>query len=223
MAWFNNVNWQQVNQNLQNIEMLRLQREQNDLLRKSANQSKTQAPASKPVQVEAHDESDCDFVMICKRLDNLKPLMESPYRTGHDIMLWAELWTEQYNYTKESDTEGREEIYERIGFSYLIASTQYSNNDAMFRLSQMLEQAGEHDVALTYLELAADHGNVAAMNNLIWDQLIPNKNWDAIRDYVEKARIQDTLGQTTNAISNGSIALYLEGKVDEAIAWSLEP
>ena len=218
MAWLNNVNWQQVNQNLQNIEMLRLQREQNDLLRKSANQSKTQAPASKPVQVDAHDEADCEGVMIGKRSAHLHPLMESPYRTGHDLMLWAELWLEQYNFTSESDVERRQEIYERIAASYYVAATQYSNVDAMYRLSKMAEQTGEQEVALTFLTKASDAGNVCAINDLIFDQLIPNKEWGAIRDYVEKARSQDTLGQTTNAISNGSIALYLEGKVDEAIA-----
>ena len=219
MAWLNNVNWQQVNQNLQNIEMLRLQQEQNDLLKAASRKTTSSASVStRPVQIESHDEADCEGVMIGKRSAHLHPLMESPYRTGHDVMLWAELWLEQYNFTSESDVERRKEIYDRIAASYYVAATQYSNVDAMYRLSKMAEQTGEQEVALTFLIKASDAGNVCAINDLIFDQLIPNKEWGAIRDYVEKARILDTLGQTTNAISNGSIALYLEGKVDEAIA-----
>jgi hypothetical protein len=55
------------------------------------------------------------------------------------------------------------------------------------------------------------------MNTLIFSRLIEQKDWATIRRYVDEARARNTLGQTTNAISNGSIALYMEGKVEEAI------
>jgi tetratricopeptide (TPR) repeat protein len=219
MSWTDGVDWQQLNRDLQNVEMLRLQQEQNELMKAAARKPAPRPRAeTRPVEIEEHDEADCEGVMIGKRSAHLTQLMESPYRTGHDVMLWAELWAEQYSFTPESDVERRQSIYQKIFSSYFVAATEYANNDAMFRLSQMLEQTGEHDAALKYLELAAECGNVAAMNSFIWDQLIPKKNWDAIRGFVERAKNQDTLGQTTNAISNGSIALYLEGKVDEAIA-----
>lgn len=219
MSWTDGVDWQQLNRDLQNVEMLRLQQEQNELMKAAARKPAPRPRAeTRSVEIEEHDEADCEGVMIGKRSAHLTQLMESPYRTGHDVMLWAELWLEQYNFTPESDVERRRSIYDRIQASYYVAATQYANVDAMYRLSHMFDQQGAKDEALIMLTQAADAGNVCAMNDLIFSHLIAQKDWDRIGSYVEQAKLRDTLGQTTNAISNGSIALYLEGKVDEAIA-----
>ena len=47
--------------------------------------------------------------------------------------------------------------------------------------------------------------------------MIPNKSWDEIPKYVESAVSSNTYAQSTNALSNGAIAKYLQGEVQSAI------
>jgi hypothetical protein len=59
--------------------------------------------------------------------------------------------------------------------------------------------------------------NINAINTLIFGFLIPEKQWDDIERFVNIAIEQNVPDQTTNAISNGAQALYLQGKVTESI------
>jgi hypothetical protein len=59
---------------------------------------------------------------------------------------------------------------------------------------------------------------VNAINSYIFSYLIPTKNWREIEVLVQIAVSKHVFQQTTNAISNGAIALYLEGRMQDAIA-----
>lgn len=77
----------------------------------------------------------------------------------------------------------------------------------------------EEDVerASHWLTKAADLGDASAANTLIFSILIPQKEWDLIDHYVKLAVASNTEGQSTNALSNGAIAKYLRGNVEESI------
>ena len=57
---------------------------------------------------------------------------------------------------------------------------------------------------------------VNEINNYIYGYLIPTKNWAEIELLVKLAASKNVHQQSTNAISNGAVALYLQGRSDEA-------
>lgn len=77
--------------------------------------------------------------------------------------------------------------------------------------------------ALSWMEICLESEpspnfwNINAINNLIYGYLIPQKQWEKIEHYVTTAIEQDVPDQTTNAICNGAIALYMQGKVIDSI------
>jgi hypothetical protein len=81
----------------------------------------------------------------------------------------------------------------------------------------------DYEQALDWLEICLDLeespnlGSINAINTLIFSFFIPEKMWDKIGHYVAVAEEHNVPDQTTNAISNGAIALYLQGKVAESI------
>jgi len=72
------------------------------------------------------------------------------------------------------------------------------------------------DTAAQLWEKAARLGNASAANSLIYSFLIPNKEWDKVDEFVEMAVLANQEDQSTNAISNGAIAKYLQGDTEEA-------
>ena len=57
---------------------------------------------------------------------------------------------------------------------------------------------------------------VNEINNYIYGYLIPTKSWVEIDLLVKLAASKNVHQQSTNAISNGAVALYLQGRMDEA-------
>ena len=57
---------------------------------------------------------------------------------------------------------------------------------------------------------------VNEINNYIYGYLIPTKSWAEIDLLVKLAASKNVHQQSTNAISNGAVALYVQGKMDEA-------
>ena len=56
------------------------------------------------------------------------------------------------------------------------------------------------------------------LNTLIYSEYLPSKNWEAIDRLYHEYELSDVGEQSTNLMSNYGIALYIQGKVDEAIA-----
>lgn len=105
-----------------------------------------------------------------------------------------------------------------LGFQWLLKAANLGHAGAMESVgTYLLNNADELQQATEWLTKAADLGNASAANTLIYSILIPNKSWDQISHYVEVAVATNTYGQSTNAISNGAIAKYLQGDVEAAI------
>ena len=58
---------------------------------------------------------------------------------------------------------------------------------------------------------------VNEINTYIFSYLIPSKSWEEIDALVKLAISKNVYQQTTNAISNGGVALYVQGKKEEAL------
>jgi tetratricopeptide (TPR) repeat protein len=56
------------------------------------------------------------------------------------------------------------------------------------------------------------------LNTLIYSEYLPSKNWEAIDRLYHEYELSDVGEQSTNLMSNYGIALYIQGKVNEAIA-----
>ena len=56
------------------------------------------------------------------------------------------------------------------------------------------------------------------LNTLIYSEYLPSKNWEDIDRLYHEYELSDVGEQSTNLMSNYGIALYVQGKVDEAIA-----
>jgi hypothetical protein len=126
MSWLENVNWQQVTENAQRLDMLRLQQEQADSLREQ-----------------------------------------------------TELLKSQVN-TRTVSAPARTVVSDPFG------------GDRVARF-------------------------VSEINTYIFSYLIPTKNWVEIDALVKLAISKNVHQQTTNAISNGGVALYVQGKKEEAL------
>ena len=89
---------------------------------------------------------------------------------------------------------------------------------AAFLLGTLYESAfGDLTEASRWFYKAFELGNVAAANSLIYSVLIPAKDWAKIEQVVKEAVAANEFNESTNAVSNGAIAKYLEGKTQEAI------
>ena len=105
-----------------------------------------------------------------------------------------------------------------LGFQWLFKAANLGHAGAMESVgTYLLNNTDELQQATEWLTKAADIGNASAANTLIYSILIPNKSWDQISHYVDAAVATNTYGQSTNAISNGAIANYLQGDIDAAI------
>lgn len=196
MSWLNNVDWQQLNRDLQNIELLRLQQEQNELLKKSL--AKPKAALSS----ESFDERYFEALQNDERkaFDSLDPLA---------FINMGDWWLES-------------EEPEKALTSYLNAATLCYTEEPVpgtlcFSIANVAEELGNLKFARAWFERGAEVGDASCANSLIFSYLIPEENWSEIEELVSEAASYDCGEQTTGVYSNGAIALYKQGKLDEAI------
>lgn len=79
----------------------------------------------------------------------------------------------------------------------------------------------QDDDSLTSEEDQEEYSRLASVNNLntaFYSTLIPNRDWESIDRLYKENMMFDVGDQTTNLMSNYGIALYLQGKIDDAIA-----
>ena len=104
------------------------------------------------------------------------------------------------------------------GVQWWLKAAELNHQQAMATLGGYYLRYGEDAERASYwLTKAADLGDASAANTLIFGILIPQQKWDLIDHYVKLAVASNTEGQSTNAISNGAIAKYLKGNVEESI------
>lgn len=104
------------------------------------------------------------------------------------------------------------------GVRWWLKAAELNNRQAMATLGGYFLRYGDDAERASYwLTKAADLGDASAANTLIFGILIPQQKWDLIDHYVKLAVASNTEGQSTNAISNGAIAKYLQGNVEESI------
>lgn len=198
MSWTDNVNWQQLNRDLQNIEMLRLQQEQNELLKKAAEKPRLQPGRSL-------EEIDAEIFRLrqnaeLKSFETLDP-------DGFTEM--GEWWYDEGQLAKALS-------------SYLNAATLCFIDEPVpgwlcHRIADIAEELGNTKFAKIWFERGAEVSHAASACSLIWSYLIPEKQWDEIAKLIADGAANDAGEQTTNLFSNGAIALYMQGKVDQAI------
>lgn len=201
MSWTDGVDWQQLNRDLQNIEMLRLQQEQNDLLKKSLDKPHPAATIPRAAAAAPSETSLFDRLREAERqsLDSKDP---------NGFINMGDWWYQNGN-LQEART------------SYLLA-TKVSYADQAppavlcNRIAFTCERLGNKDEARSWFEVGAKSGDDNCTNSLIFSYLIPEKKWDEIDGYVANARANDAGQTTTGVISNGAISLYMRGDVEAA-------
>jgi tetratricopeptide (TPR) repeat protein len=107
---------------------------------------------------------------------------------------------------------------------YFEESSKLGNQFATIRLFEKFARKGELERALRVAsehstmneELAAGWVNLA--NSYIFGTLIPEKRFTAVGEFVSHAKSLNVLNQTTNAITNGAIASFFLGNVEQAIS-----
>jgi hypothetical protein len=93
-------------------------------------------------------------------------------------------------------------------------------NDVLYRVIDSdsdEDESDEHsgDTKAIYSEVLFE---ILDLNTLIYSEYLPSKNWEAIDRLYHEYETSDVGQQSTNLMSNYGIALYLQGKIDEAIA-----
>lgn len=115
----------------------------------------------------------------------------------------------------DSEEEARDYLAEAVKLGY----PAWSKVDVAYYYLRL----DDYEQAMIWINICLESdtpnhlANVNAINTLIYGFLIPEKQWDKIEHFVNIAIEQNVPEQTTNAISNGAIALYLQGKVTESI------
>ena len=105
-----------------------------------------------------------------------------------------------------------------LGAKWWLQAAELGNLQAMATLGSYYKDDEEDtDQATHWLTKAADLGYASAANTLIFSILIPAQEWDLIEHYVNLAVASNTEDESTNALSNGAIAKYLQGKTEESI------
>lgn len=202
MSWTNGVDWQQFNRDLRSIEMLRLQEEQNELLKKSLEKPQPAAAPRRVAAPAATDTSKFDSLREAERVS-----LETKDPSGFINM--GDWWYQNKNF-QEART------------SYLLAvKVCYVNQlppaPLCNRIAFTAQQLGSGEETRTWLEKGVDAGDQNCLNSLIWSYLIPEQKWADIDAHLEAARANDAGQTTTGVISNAAISLYKRGKPDEAI------
>jgi len=112
---------------------------------------------------------------------------------------------------------------EREGKDYFAQAVDLGFPWSMLSVAYDYLSIDEPEKAMTWIDKFLDSktplsfDDVNTINSLIYGFLIPEKQWGKIEHFVQMAIEQNAPDQTTNAISNGAIALYLQGKVNESI------
>ena len=195
--------WMQLNRDLQNIEMLRLQQEQNELLKKSLDKPQaTHSPAVMQAATAAVEASEFEELREAERkaLETKDP----------DGFIEMGNWWNRNGNLEEART------------SYTLAAKvcfvdKIPPAVLCMRIAVINEKLGNTDDARTWYEKGVEAGDQNCLNSLIWSHLIPAQNWSEIDAHLERARANDSGQATTGVISNAAISLYKRGKPDDAI------
>jgi hypothetical protein len=114
-----------------------------------------------------------------------------------------------------SETEARDYLAQAVRLGY----PAWSREEVAYYYLRLKD----YEQAMIWINICLESdtpnhlANINAMNTLIFGFLIPEKQWGEIERFVNIAIEQNVPDQTTNAISNGAQALYLQGKVTESI------
>lgn len=200
MSWVNNVDWLQLNRDLQNIEMLRLQQEQNRILKESLDRSK--AAAARPSVTASRSETEFEHLQQAE-IDALESLDPAAFINMGD---W---WY-------------REGEYEEAMASFITAATLcYEGSQTPGFLCNRIAFAADNlqktQITRFWFKRGADNHDTNCANSLIFSFLIEEEKWLEIDKYVAEAKANDSGPATTSAISNGAISLYKRGEIDQAV------
>ncbi len=182
--------------------MLRLQEEQNELLKKSLEKPQPAAAPRRAAAPAANDTSKFDSLREAERVS-----LETKDPSGFINM--GDWWYQNKNF-QEART------------SYLLAvKVCYVNQlppaPLCNRIAFTAQQLGSSEETRTWLEKGVEAGDQNCLNSLIWSYLIPEQKWADIDAHLEAARANDAGQTTTGVIANAAISLYKRGKPEEAI------
>ncbi len=185
-----------------NVEMLRLQQEQNMLLEKSLEKPQATPAPRRAAPATADEPSKFDSLREAERIS-----LETKDPSGFINM--GDWWYQNRNF-QEART------------SYLLAvkvcfTDQLPPADLCNRIAFTAQQLGSLEETRTWLEKGVEAGDQNCQNSLIWSYLIPEQKWADIDAHLERARANDAGQTTTGVIANAAISLYKRGKPDDAI------
>jgi tetratricopeptide (TPR) repeat protein len=203
MSWTDGVDWQQFNRDMQNVEMLRLQQEQNELLKKSLEKPQT---SHSPGVMQAAAKA-----VEAEKFEALREAERHALETK-DPNAFIEMgnWWNRNGNLEEART------------SYTLAAKvcfveKLPPAVLCMRIAEINEKLGHNEEARIWYEKGVATGDQNCLNSLIWAHLIPAQQWAEIDAHLERARSNDAGQATTGVISNAAISLYKRGKPDDAI------
>jgi hypothetical protein len=201
MSWTDGVDWQQFNRDLRNIEMLRLQQEQNELLKKSVSnqQNKNTAPSSS-ISSEIEDEFELLQQAERESLDT---------RDAAGFINMGNWWYNNECYEEAYDSYSSAAIF---SFEDTPPPADFCNIYAF-----TARHLGKVEVARRWWQKGSQLGDANCANTLIFSYLIPEEKWEEIDKYVSLGAANDAGAATTGLISNSAISLYMRGNPDDAV------
>ena len=205
MSWVGDVNWQQLNRDLQNIEMLSLQQEQNRILQASLAQQKAAAERAKQQEVRAAAQAANARAQQAEA--EAKENEVDPEDADSQIHMADKHYSNQ-------------NFEEALSFYFGAVACLDKNaipGSLCNKIAYTLKNLNREPQARFWWERGANSGDTSCANTMIFSYLIPEQKWAEIDGYVATAVANDSGAETTNAISNGAISLYLRGTIDDAV------
>lgn len=191
--------WMQFNQQLLQISLYQQMEEQNRLIKEQTQAIKGPSqprPSVAPVSASAQTADDVLHALLSKATGS-GATAEDMCRLGLHFL--------QIQNGFEGDI-------------WLRKAANLGNADAMATLGYYLRQIGNIQEAIFWWHKAANQGHASAANSYIFEFLIPEKRWADVEKYAIAAYQANVFRESTNALSNSAIALYLQGRTDDAIA-----
>lgn len=191
--------WAEFNEQMLQLNLHQQMEEQNRLLREQTNLMRRQA--------EVREEQAESAATVPAENSELHNLLANASKEGasSEAMFRLGIYFLQNHNGAEADV-------------WLRKASDNGNAAAMNALAYYLKQTGNVQEALFWWRKSADLGNASASNSYIFQFLIPEKRWADIEKYSVAAYQADVYRESTNALSNSAIALYLQGQIDDAIA-----
>lgn len=155
------------------------------------------------VELDVPASSPADVKSAIDRQNNLLEAAGRPVSTSEDMYELAVHHLKMKNFA-DADV-------------WLRKAADLGDPKAMSLLGHLLSKIGNLQEAIFWWHKAADLGDTSAANSYISQKLFAEARWEEVEHYAMIAYKADVFLESTNALSQSAIALFLKGEDDNAI------